>query len=105
MGTPPYAAPEQWEATVDPRWSGREDIYALGVIVGELAGETEAAEAPAGAFAAFRQRLARKSNLPAKLARLTQAMLAKDPATRTVDLHEVAAALDETAAEEAQIRK
>jgi hypothetical protein len=105
MGTPPYAAPEQWDATVDPRWSGREDIYALGVIVGELAGETEAAEAPAGAFAAFRQRLARKSNLPAKLAPLTQAMLAKDPATRTVDLHEVAAALDETAAEEAQSRK
>ena len=105
MGTPPYAAPEQWEVEVDPRWSGREDIYALGIIIGELAGEAEPAEAPGGAFAAFRQRLARKSNLPAKLARLTQAMLVKDPATRTVDLHEVAAALDEAAAEEAQSRK
>jgi serine/threonine protein kinase len=105
MGTPPYAAPEQWEATVDPRWSGREDIYALGVIVGELAGETEAAGAPAGAFAALRQRLSRKSTLPAKLERLRQTMLAKDPAAREVDLHAVAAALDEAAAEEAEARK
>ena len=104
MGTPPYAAPEQWEATVDARWSGREDIHALGVMIGELGGD-QPAEAPAGAFAALRQRLQPKSNLPPKLARLTQAMLTKDPAARIVDLHDVAAALDEAAAEVARSRK
>jgi serine/threonine protein kinase len=104
MGTPPYAAPEQWEATVDPRWSGREDVYALGVMIGELGGDEPAAP-PAGAFAALRQRLQPKSNLPPKLARLVTTMFTKDPAARVVDLHEVAAALDEAAAEVARSRQ
>ena len=105
MGTPPYAAPEQWEATTDPRWAGREDVYALGVIIGELAGDEPPDDKPAGAFAAFRQKLSRKSNLPPKVQKLVQTMLAKSPAERSVDLHDVAAALEEAAAGAAAARK
>lgn len=105
FGTPPYAAPEQWEAELDQRHAGREDIYALGVIIGELVGDEPPEEKPAGAFAAFRQRLTRKSSLPPKVARLVQAMLVKDPAQRTVDLHDVAGALEEAAAEAATTRQ
>jgi tetratricopeptide (TPR) repeat protein len=99
MGTPPYAAPEQWEANPDPRWIGREDIYALGVIVSELAGDELPGDKPAGALASLRQRLTGKSNLPPKAAKLVRTMLTKDPAAREVDLHEVAIALEEAAAE------
>jgi tetratricopeptide (TPR) repeat protein len=99
MGTPPYAAPEQWEANPDPRWTGREDIYALGVIVTELVGDELPADKPAGALASLRQRFGRKTNLAPKAAKLVQTMLAKDPAAREVDLHEVAVALEEAAAE------
>ena len=105
MGTPPYAAPEQWEATADPRWVGREDIHALGIIIGELAGDEPPEEKPAGAFAALRQRLTRKSKLPPKVAALVQTMLARNPAEREVDLHEVAGALEEAAAEAAAVGK
>ncbi len=99
MGTPPYAAPEQWEANPDPRWTGREDIYALGVIVTELVGDELPADKPGGALASLRQRFGRKTNLAPKAAKLVQAMLATDPAAREVDLHEVAGALEEAAAE------
>lgn len=101
MGTPRYAAPEQWQkALPDPRWFGREDIYALGRIIEDSAdGAGEPEKKPAGAFAALRQKLGGQSRLPPKLAKLVQTMTAKDPAQRAVDLEAVAAALDEAAAE------
>jgi serine/threonine protein kinase len=101
MGTPRYAAPEQWEkAPPDPRWFGREDIFALGRIVEDAAGDAEDGEKqPAGAFASLRQRFAGRSALPPRAAKLVAAMTAKDPAQRSVDLDEVAAALDEAAAQ------
>lgn len=101
MGTPRYAAPEQWEkGPPDPRWFGREDIFALGRIVEDAAGDAEDGEKrPAGAFASLRQRFAGRSALPPRAAKLVAAMTAKDPAQRSVDLDEVAAALDEAAAQ------
>lgn len=102
MGSPPYAAPEQWEATVDPRWIGREDLYALGVIIGEIAGDAPPPDGKggspgSGSFGFFRKP---KSNLPPRVAALVATMLTREPEKRVVDLHDVAAALDEAAAAE-----
>ena len=99
MGTPRYAAPEQWQkAQPDPRWFGREDVFALGRIVEEIM-EGAPQEKKAGAFAAFRQRLSGKAASNGSLATLVKAMTVDDPAARIVDLEVVAAALDATAAE------
>jgi tetratricopeptide (TPR) repeat protein len=101
MGTPRYAAPEQWnKVPADPRWFGREDVFALGKILEEMivdAGEAEAK--PAGTFAALKQRFQGKAGLTGKLAKLVQTMMAENPADRDLDLKDVAAALEEAAAE------
>lgn len=99
MGTPRYAAPEQWQkAQPDPRWFGREDVFALGRIVEEIV-EGAAEDKKPGAFAAFRQRLSSKAAAGGGLATLVKTMTADDPAARAIDLNDVAAALDEAAAE------
>ncbi len=99
MGTPGYAPPEQWKAGTDPKFAGREDIYALGRIIEELGG----APPPDGRWRSRLQALARRltgkgSDLNERLRRMVARMTESDPAKRDVDLGELAAALDEAAA-------
>ncbi len=103
MGTPRYAAPEQWnKAQPDPRFFGREDVFALGRIIGELVGAGAGTGEPSpkgGLFAAFRRGTTRKAGAEGELDALLAAMTAEDPAERDVDLTAVSRTLEAAAAE------
>ncbi len=97
MGTPGYAPPEQWKAGTQPKVFGAEDIYALGRIIAELGG----APPPDKRWSTrLKARLVSGrtpdifDGLRSTVARMTDA----DPEKRSVDLGEVAGALDEAAA-------
>ena len=100
MGTPGYAPPEQWQAGADPRFFGREDIYALGRVIEELGG------APPPDRKLSSLLMARLGFLPGRgrdlsgdIRKMVARMTEPEPAKRDIDLGEVAGALDEAAAE------
>jgi tetratricopeptide (TPR) repeat protein len=98
MGTPGYAPPEQWKTGTDPKFFGREDIYALGRMLAELGGEPPpdaglktrvlallpGSRVFAGSY---------HGRLPTTISRMTE----DNPARRTVDLGELAGMLDDAA--------
>ncbi len=95
MGTPGYAPPEQWKAGTDPKFTGREDVYALGRMIEELGG----APPPDDRWSSrWRTRLRGMSghgpDLSDWIRRMVAHMTETDPAKRDVDLGELAGALD-----------
>jgi hypothetical protein len=97
IGTEKYAPPEQMSgAAVDPRWLGREDIFALGRMIEDLAREDDETEGRGGFFGRrFGRR--RSGRLDGPLAEMVGTMTVADVARRDVDLDRLAEYLDEAA--------
>lgn len=101
IGTPGYMAPEQalGRTTVD----GRADLFGLGCVLYEMlygkppfAG-AEVVEVLARVLMHDPEPITVANAPPVRLASLVRALLAKDPAARLADAHEVGAELDEIA--------
>ncbi len=97
LGTERYAPPEQLRgAEADGRWLGREDVFALGRMIEELAGGNDAGEQKGGRFARRFGRH-RTSALDGQLAAMVKTATLADVARREVDLFRLAELLDEAA--------
>lgn len=97
LGTEKYAPPEQLAGRGDdPRWLGREDVFALGRMIEELARGDDGEEQHRGLFGRrFGKR--RSGRLDGPLAAMVATMTVADVAQRDVDLDRVADLLDEAA--------
>lgn len=97
LGTEKYAPPEQMSGeAVDPRWLGREDVFALGRMIEDLAREDDEPKGKGGFFARrFGRR--RSGRLDGPLAEIVETMTIADVARRDVDLNRLADVLDEAA--------
>ncbi len=98
MGTPGYAPPEQWKAGTAPKVFGSEDIFALGRVIEELGGAPPPDNRLASRLATrLRLGAGRAPDIDDTLRNLLKRMTDPDPTRRTVDLGDVAGALDAAA--------
>ena len=97
MGTPGYAPPEQWKTGTAPKVFGSEDVYALGRVIAELGGAPPPDDRWSTRLKARIGLGGRAPEASADLRKMIARMTDNDPARRTVDLGEVAGALDEAA--------
>lgn len=96
LGTEGYAPPEQMKgAAVDPGWFGREDVFALGRMIEEMAAIDDTDDARSGWFGRLGRR--RSGRLDGELAAMVDTMTHRDVARRAVDLNRLADALDAAA--------
>ncbi len=99
MGTPGYAPPEQWQAGTAPRVFGSEDVYALGRVIEELGGAPPPDNRWTSRLSArLHLGTRRGADIDGALRKMVTRMTDVDPMKRSVDLGEVAGALDEAAA-------
>ena len=97
LGTEKYAPPEQLAGRDDdPRWLGREDVFALGRMIEELA-KDDGSEEPHGGLFGRRFGKRRAGRLAGPLATMVATMTVADVARRDVALDRVADLLDEAA--------
>lgn len=95
LGTVRYAAPEQLEAATDDRWLGREDVYALGRMIGEMMEDEEQGDRKRGILGRFGWR--RTARIDGPLATMVKTMTIAEPDRRDVDLDQLADLLDDAA--------
>ncbi|MCB1486875.1 MAG: hypothetical protein KDJ88_05385, partial [Bauldia sp.] len=98
LGTERYAPPEQMSGSaVEDRWLGREDIYALGRMLGEMLEGGDEPQQRGGLLGRFGRRRAEPSG--DALQQVMATMTVSDIARRDVDLNRLADLLDEAAIE------
>ncbi|MCB1497033.1 MAG: protein kinase [Bauldia sp.] len=98
LGTERYAPPEQMSGRmIEDRWLGREDVYALGRMLGEMLDDDDAPERRGGLLGRFGRRRAEPSD--GSLREMMATMTAADIARRDVDLNRLADLLDDAAIE------
>ncbi len=96
LGTVKYAPPEQLKGTeVDDRWLGREDVFALGRMIGEMTHDDGEGEKKHRLLGRFGRR--RASHFDGPLGAMLATMTVADVARRDVDLERLADLLDEAA--------
>ncbi|MCP4381288.1 MAG: protein kinase, partial [Hyphomicrobiales bacterium] len=96
LGTKSYAPPEQMRGeTIEPRWFGREDVFALGRMITEMAEINDAASHRRGLLGRLGRRRAGRLGQP--LAGMVETMMHHDIARRDVDLNRLADALEAAA--------